>query len=595
VASDGSEKDARKVLLQFEQVRALLQEVWPWARVDGVRPVIILAVRDERALRALLPAFWEKKGAFHPAGIFVSAPDRSWVALRMDVARFRESDDARDNPYLLVFHEYVHLVLRLNFDSLPAWLNEGLAEYWGNTIVEGDRLYEGRPVPYHLQTLRQRTPLSVAALFGVKHGSPDYSEQNRATIFYAESWALVHYLALGSDERRGQINRFAALLGSGRPAPAAAKEAFGDVLTLDRELQSYLRRPVFRYRRRMARVKVKEDDWAARPLPEAESLALRAGFHVATGRGVEARSLAARSLSLDPGSAAAHEALGLLAWREGKRTEAREALARATSIPGASDYAHYLYGHLLWESLTGTEDLARVEASFRRAVELNASFAAAHASLARVMAARGAPLAETLPLAVRAARLEPGEIEHTLSALRLAAQGGGVEEARTEAEALLARSEGQDREKVEALLRELSGSASLPPVAADPERACAAGDIASCASLARALERGEGVAANPKQAARLFEGACAAGDGDACARLGSMLRLGKGVAKDERRAATLLEQACLRKSALACGELGALLAAGGQGVPRDPVRARMLLETACDGGYAEACTQTRGH
>ena len=78
VVSDGSEKDARKVVLQFEQVRALLQEVWPWARLDTVRPLTILAARDEGALRALLPAFWEKKGAFHPAGIFVSAPDRSW-------------------------------------------------------------------------------------------------------------------------------------------------------------------------------------------------------------------------------------------------------------------------------------------------------------------------------------------------------------------------------------------------------------------------------------------------------------------------------------------------------------------------------------
>ena len=283
VTSDGSEKDARKVLLQFEQVRALLQEVWPGARVDTVRPVTILAVRDEGALRALLPEFWEKRGALHPAGVFVDAPDRGWVALRMDVARFREGDDTWDNPYLIVFHEYVHLVLRLNFESLPAWLDEGLAEFWGNTIIEGDRVYEGRHVPYHLQTLRQRTPMSLAALFGVAHGSPEYSEQDRATIFYAQSWALVHYLVLGSDERQGQLNRFAALLQAGKPAAVAAKEAFGDTEALDRELQAYVRRPVFRYRRRMARLEVKEEAWTARRLSEAESLALRAGLHVGRG------------------------------------------------------------------------------------------------------------------------------------------------------------------------------------------------------------------------------------------------------------------------------------------------------------------------
>ncbi len=487
----------------------------------------------------------------------------------------------------------------LNFDSLPVWLNEGLAEFWGNTIIDGDRVYEGHYVPYHLQTLRQRSPLSLAALFAVKHGSPEYSEQNRATIFYAQSWALVHYLVLGSDERRGQVNRFAALIQAGRPAKEAAQEAFGDIGTLDKELRSYVQRPVFRYRRRMARVEVKENAWAARILPDAESLALRAGFHVAMGRGAEARDLAGRSLYLDPGAAAAHEALGLLAWREGRRTAAREALARATSLPGASDYAHYLYGQLLWESLSRTEGLERVEASFRRAVELNASFAGAYASLAQVMAERGAPLAETLPLAVRAAQLEPGEIEHSLTALRLAARGGGVQEARARAEALLVRAEGEDRKKVAALLRELSEAPPRPPPQRPPgevdlEKACEAGDAASCASFARALERGEGVAANPAKAARLFEGACAAGDNDACVHLGSMLRLGRGVAKNATRAETLLTNACDRGSAWACGELGVLLAEGGQGVPRDPVRARALLKKACDGGYAEACARAGG-
>lgn len=599
VASDGSEKDARQVLLQFEQVRALLRDVWPWARVDTVRPVTIVAVRDESGLRALLPAFWEKKGALHPAGAFMSAPDRGWVALRIDVARFREEDEAWDNPYLIVFHEYVHLVLRLNFDALPVWLNEGLAEFWGNTIIEGDRVYEGRPVPDHLRTLRARAPLSLAALLAVKHGSPEYSEENRATVFYAQCWALVHYLVLGKDERHGQINRFAALLRAGRPAREAAREAFGDLEALDRELQSYVRRPVFHYRRRLARLEVKENAWTARTLPEAESLALRAAFHVALGRGAEARALAGRSLGLDPGSAAAHEALALLAWREGRRNEAREEFARATALPGASDYAHYAYGHFLWESLTGGGNHERVEAAFRRAMELNPSFAGAHESLARAMAARGAPLADTLPLAVRAAQLEPGEIEHSLTALRLAAEGGGAAQARAQAERLRERTEGGDRAKVEAFLVELSGPRyQLPPAelerAVDPEKACEAGDAASCRSLARSLERGEGMAANPERAARLYEGACATGDGDACAGLGSLLRHGRGVARDERRALILLTNACDRGSARACGELGALLVGGGQGVPRDQARGQALLGKACDGGYAEACAEAAG-
>ena len=149
------------MLGQFAQVRALMKRVWPWARVDPGRPVFILAVRDEGGLRRLLPEFWEKKGAFHPAGVFVRAPDRHWVALRMDVARDRAEDETWDNPYHVVFHEYVHLVLDLNFVGLPGWLNEGLAEYWGSTIISGSRIYQGRYIGYHIRTLRNSTLLPI--------------------------------------------------------------------------------------------------------------------------------------------------------------------------------------------------------------------------------------------------------------------------------------------------------------------------------------------------------------------------------------------------------------------------------------------------
>ncbi|HEX9186658.1 MAG TPA: hypothetical protein VGB87_06295, partial [Vicinamibacteria bacterium] len=422
------------------------------------------------------------------------------------------------------------------------------------------------------------------------HGSPEYSEQNRATIFYAQSWALVHYLVLGSDERRGQINRFGALVQAGQAAAEAAREAFGDVATLDRELQAYVRRPAFRYRRRAARLAAKEEARPSRALPEAESLALRAAFHVATDRRVEARSMARQAVEADPGLAAAHEALGLLAWREGKTEDAREALGRAASLPGASDFAHYLYGLLLWDG-RDADALARAEAALRRAVELNPSFADAHAALARAMAERGAPLEDTLPVAVRAAQLEPGEIEHSLNALRLAARAGGVDEARAQAETLLARASADDRAKVESLLAELSSGLPRYAPKADDKTACARGDAAACASLARALERAEGAPANPAKAARYYEGACAAGEGDACARLGSMLREGRGVARDPRRAETLLAKACDGGSAFACGELGALLLEGGPGVPADPERARALLRQACDRGHADSCAR----
>jgi TPR repeat protein len=582
VVSDGSQKDALRTARQFEQVRALLKESWPWARLDPSRPVTILAVRDEAGLRALLPAFWEKKGGTRPAGICVRAPDRNWVALRMDVARFRESDRTWDNPYLVVFHEYVHLVLHLNFGALPLWLDEGLAEFWGNTVVEEDRLYQGLYVPYHLVTLRARLLLPLVALFAVKHGSPEYSESDRATVFYAESWALVHYLAM-SDVRRGQLNRFVALLKNGRGADEAARETFGNLAALERELRAYVRRRDFPYRRRTVSLPVGQETWRVRALPAAESLALRASLHVAMGRAAEARAMTAQALTLDPQSAPAHEALGLLALREGRRDEALEALRRAVAVPEASDYAHYLYGQLLWEGRSGADDLDKIETHFRRAVDMNSSFADAYDALARVMAERGVPLERTLPLAVRAAELEPGEVGHSLTALRLAVQAGAVEEARARAERLLSRAEGEDRSRVEALLKDLAAPRQLPP-----EAACNAGVASACAEVGGRLRDGLGTPRDLAKAALYFEKACAAGHAGSCAAFGWALEQGGGVTKDLPRAVSLFRQACEGGEQWSCTRLAFALASG-QGVAANPAEAARLFDAACRAGDVQSC------
>ena len=79
------------------------------------------------------------------------------------------------------------------------------------------------------------------------------------------------------------------------------------------------------------------------------------------------------------------------------------------------------------------------------------------------MSARGAPLAKCLPLALRAAQLEPSVIEYSITAIRLAARGGGIDEARQKTELLLARASAEDRPKLDALLKELRASTATSP------------------------------------------------------------------------------------------------------------------------------------
>ncbi len=622
VVSDGGEKDARRVLAHFEQVRALLKEVWPWANLDPSRPVTVLALRDEQAFSRLVAA--PPSGAPRPSGIFVIAPDRNWSAVRLDVPRFREDDDTWRNPYQLAFHEYIQLVLRLNFEQLPLWLEQGLAEYWGNTVVDGDRVHLGRPIPVHVSTLRDRTLLPVRRLFAITRGAPEYSENDRATAFYAEAWGLVHELTVGSEARQGQLRRLLDLLRSGRSAVDAVPEAFGDLAALEREFESYARRGVFPERQRPALPETR--DPIVREMAPADSLALRAAFLSATRGEADAAPRAAEAVRSDPGFAGGHEARGLIAWRAQRRDEARQELERAVQLPGATDFAHDLYGHLLWSSLKGKAGLDRVEAEFQRALELNPRFAKAYESLALVKEAAGAAADQTVPLALRACALEPGDLGYRLTVVRLMMRGGQLQQARAQADKILASVQGEDRKRLEAAVAEASDPKKLPPetgcaagfgpacdvlgaqyrdgtgVAKDPvkaasyfQRGCDSGHPGSCASLGWAYEDGAGVVKDVARAIALYRRACDGGDRWSCTRLAFALASGDGVARDTAEAVRLLEKSCSAADVMACAKLGSMLRVGDEeGVPQDTTRAETLLRGACGKGSSWGCGELAG-
>ncbi|MBI1940434.1 MAG: hypothetical protein HYS33_02875, partial [Acidobacteria bacterium] len=117
VIGNAKEKQARRVAQQFELIRAVFQKTFPNTRVDPVGPVTVLAAKDERSLKELIPAYWEQKGHLHPTGIFLRGPEKNYVVLRVDVS----SDDA----YHTIYHEYVHMLMSMNIPWLPTWLNEG--------------------------------------------------------------------------------------------------------------------------------------------------------------------------------------------------------------------------------------------------------------------------------------------------------------------------------------------------------------------------------------------------------------------------------------------------------------------------------------
>src|SRR6185503_9059070 len=91
-------------------------------------------------------------------------------------------------------------------------------------------------------TLRQGKLYPLRSLFAVDHYSPEYNEGSKRGMFYAQSWALVHYLILGNGgQRRPQLGRFVQLLANGVAIDESVKQAFQtDVPTLEKEFKKYI-------------------------------------------------------------------------------------------------------------------------------------------------------------------------------------------------------------------------------------------------------------------------------------------------------------------------------------------------------------------
>jgi hypothetical protein len=125
VLTNGSEHDARRIALEFEQMRAVFAIEFPKMRLTTGAPLLIFAVQTENDLKSLAPAKWKNHKGPLPAGLFEHGWEKQFAIVRLD----------QDVPgaYNVVYHEYVHTLLHSNFRWLPTWLDEGLADFYGST------------------------------------------------------------------------------------------------------------------------------------------------------------------------------------------------------------------------------------------------------------------------------------------------------------------------------------------------------------------------------------------------------------------------------------------------------------------------------
>jgi len=120
----------------------------------------------------------------------------------------------------------------------------------------------------------------------------------------------------------------------------------------------------------------------------------------------------------------------------------------------------------------------------------------------------------------------------------------------------------------------------LKKAAATFKRVCDAGKLPACRELAQMYEDGHGVKQDRGMALALRSKVCEGGDGTLCYELAS---------DDPAHAAAHFEQACTAGHANGCYNGGLAFGRGSQGATKDMARAIALYQKGCDVGSLAAC------
>ena len=424
VISNAGEREARKIADQFEQFRDVFHSSFPKLRVDLGKPLTIFAVKNEDSLKTLLPGYWEVKGRIHPAGIYAPGEEEHFVVVRTNI----ESN----NPYEIVYHEYTHAIMNLNFRGLPVWLGEGLAEFFGNSTIHEKDVEIGHVSLYHLRVLQQERLIPIESLLMADAQSHYYNEQNRASMFYAESWAIVHYLLLDPEARKRQLLfNFLSTWDASGDQLAAAQKTFGELKNFSKAMEAYARQQTFYVGRVNTTIHGDPKSYSSQVLSPAEVDAERALFYVHTQRPNEAQAAVNEALQADPNLPLAHEAQGLLAYSQQNFDAAEAAFSRAIELHSTSFFPYYFAAEAeLRHGFPTEEQSSKLIALLEKTVAMNPQFAPAYAALSSIYSMHPETREKALADGRKAIELEPGNVSVATSYGFVLLNAGKVADAR---------------------------------------------------------------------------------------------------------------------------------------------------------------------
>ena len=396
VIGNGSEKEIRQVTARLEQFREVVSTLLAKAGSDSAIPTTVIVFKDDAS-------YGPFKVSENNSGYFQPGQDVNYITL---------STESRGDldPFSTIFHEYTHLLVNDTFGKTPAWFNEGLAELYSTLSVSDDqRVVIGRPIRRHISTLQQNSLLPLRTLLEVDYKSPFYNESQKQSIFYAEAWALMHYLMMTDNGVRApHVLEFLQLLNAHTALEPAFQKAFNtSIESFESALRGYVLQDHFRSNDLTFARKIQPSiEMTSASLSEAEVFAYQGDLLIHSNRN-EAETYLLKAVALDPNLIQAHASLGMARYRQGRMSEALPSLERAVEANSQNALVQYYYAAILSRpaenetTLTiglAPETAAKARAALKNAIALRPDFHDSYNLLAYVNLVMGTDIDETIEL-----------------------------------------------------------------------------------------------------------------------------------------------------------------------------------------------------
>lgn len=449
LVGNAGEKDIRKVGLKLEQFREVFTRLFPNMKFNTPVPTTVVVFKSDASYAPFKPGP-------NIAGYFQPGPDVNYITLTT------ESRGLQD-PFSVIFHEYTHLLVENTFPNVPLWFNEGLAEYYSTfSITDDQKVAIGTAIGNHVFLLRENKMLPFRTLFEVDYKSPHYNEKNKQGIFYAESWALMHYLIIGKEGRVDQLGKFIELLEAKTPLEQAFQQAFGVPFeVMEKDLREYVKKDRYNVITGHFEKKIELDSATeVTPLTEAEAQAYLGDLLVHSHR-VDAYKYLENALKLDPNLGMAHASLGMAYFYEGKVKEAHASLERAVAANSQNYLAHYYYAFTLSRGAAGDapvsgyspEVAAKIREHLQKAIALRPDYPESYNLLAFVSVVTGEGIDEAIASMKKVLSISPGRHDFMIMLAQLYVRKQDFKSARSLLEQVVQMNAGEDeRQHAEQLL-----------------------------------------------------------------------------------------------------------------------------------------------